>query len=218
MAQYRPAGTIWAWTGRPGFTTIKRKTKPTPFTMTSSKIWQITALATSCACLASFAAAQESTPPPPVPASPRPSPAPSEPRRAPERPVLTERDVQEYKDLARQLGEEIDRLVRKGLCDAADELQRRVEQAAGGSPQGLASQRKADHLLEAAEHLAQAGREQEAAALRSQAEQLKREEGNCLRCSDLESLRRRVDQLESTVQGLKEENRELRRLLERKPL
>lgn len=152
------------------------------------------------------------------PAPPKPDRAGASPQEKSPRPILSEREVEEYKDLARQLGEEIDRLIRRGLRDAADEVQRRFEQPGSEPQEETPARPRAEHLRQAAEHLAQAGMEADAARLRREADELMREESVRRPRPESGSLEKRLEHLEGVVQGLREEIRELRRLLERKPL
>lgn len=153
---------------------------------------------------------------PPVP----PDAGPSQEAAGPgELPGLTGKEVAEYQDLARQLGAEIDKLVRKGLRDAADEVQRRLEKAAQPAPADRSARERVEHLREAAEHLAQAGLQEDAASVRKQAEELARTaQAGASEPAELQRLRQRVAALEGAVQELQQELRELRRLLEQKPL
>jgi chromosome segregation ATPase len=149
-------------------------------------------------------------------ATPIPAPKQDQPAVEDARPIIPEKEVQQYGDLARQLVEEVDKLVRRGLRDAADEVQRRLDQAGGEPRHDGADRERVEHLLQAAEHLSQAGMEDEALKLRKQAEELSKKD--VAHPEELERLRKRVDQLERTIQALKDENRELRRLIPQRPL
>lgn len=152
----------------------------------------------------------------PEPAPQRDQPSPETPEN-PGRPFLTDKEVQQYRDLARELGEEIESMIRRGLRDAAGEVQRRLEQSGGERVPAEPVRERVEHLLKAAEHLAQAGLGEEAARLRKQADQLGRKPSGSPG-QELEVLHKRLEQLERAVQELKQENRELRRLIEQKPL
>lgn len=191
-------------------TTLVFMNKPTPGTRLARLLF-ITLLST----LGVTAFAQQAGHPP-VPPDARPSVEPGKPG---ELPGVTGKEIPEYQDLARQLGAEIDKLVRKGLRDAADEVQRRMEKAGQPVTPDNSVREQVEHLRQAAEHLAQAGLEGDAANVRKQADELARAAlVGVSEPAGLQPLCKRVEDLERTVKELRQELRELRRLLEQKPL